>query len=111
MINAARRRVRRPAELTAREAASDSGPDMRIGVPKDVKTQEFRVGMTPAGVAILTGRGHQVLNEAGAGVGSSIPDDAFVKAGATIVPTREEVWGQADMVVKVKEPIAPEFPL
>jgi alanine dehydrogenase len=84
---------------------------MRIGVPKEIKTQEFRVGMTPAGVAILTGRGHQVLIEAGAGVGSSIPDDAFVKAGATIVPTREEVWGQADMIVKVKEPIAPEFPL
>jgi alanine dehydrogenase len=84
---------------------------MRIGVPKEIKTQEFRVGMTPSGVATLAARGHQVLVEQGAGVGSSIPDEAFVKAGATIVATREEVWGGADMVVKVKEPIAPEFGL
>jgi alanine dehydrogenase len=54
---------------------------MRIGVPKEIKTQEFRVGMTPAGVAILTGRGHTVLVEQGAGLGSSIPDDHYVKAG------------------------------
>jgi alanine dehydrogenase len=84
---------------------------MRIGVPKEIKTQEFRVGMTPSGVATLTARGHQILVEQNAGVGSSIPDEAFVKAGATIVATKEEVWGQADMVVKVKEPISPEFPL
>jgi alanine dehydrogenase len=84
---------------------------MRIGVPKEIKTQEFRVGMTPAGVAILTARGHTVLVEQNAGVGSSITDEAYVKAGAKIVATREEVWGQADMVVKVKEPIAPEFAL
>jgi alanine dehydrogenase len=84
---------------------------MRIGVPKEIKTQEFRVGMTPAGVAMLTQRGHTVLVEAGAGLGSSLPDDAYVKAGATMVSSREEVWGQADMVVKVKEPIAPEFAL
>jgi alanine dehydrogenase len=83
---------------------------MRIGVPKEIKTQEFRVGMTPSGAAILTARGHTVLVEQGAGLGSSIPDEAYVKAGATIVATREEVWG-ADMVVKVKEPIAPEFAL
>jgi alanine dehydrogenase len=82
---------------------------MRIGVPKEIKTQEFRVGMTPAGVAMLTQRGHTVLVETGAGLGSSLSDEAYVKAGATMVPTREEVWGQADMVVKVKEPIAPEF--
>lgn len=84
---------------------------MRIGVPKEIKTQEFRVGMTPSGVATLTARGHQVLVEQGAGIGSSMPDDAFVKAGATMVASREEVWGQADMVVKVKEPITPEFAL
>ena len=84
---------------------------MRIGVPKEIKTQEFRVGMTPAGVAILVARGHTVLVEQNAGVGSSIPDEAYVKAGAKILPTREEVWGAADMVVKVKEPIAPEFAL
>ncbi|MEZ4366848.1 MAG: alanine dehydrogenase [Kofleriaceae bacterium] len=84
---------------------------MRIGVPKEIKTQEFRVGLTPAGAAILTARGHTVLVEQGAGLGSSIPDDAYVKAGATIVGTREEVWGEGELVVKVKEPIAPEFPL
>jgi len=84
---------------------------MRIGVPKEIKNREFRVGMTPSGVATLTARGHSVLVEQGAGGGSAIPDEAYVKAGATIVPTKEEVWGQADMVVKVKEPIAPEFAL
>jgi alanine dehydrogenase len=84
---------------------------MRIGVPKEIKTQEFRVGMTPSGVATLVQRGHTVLVEQNAGVGSSIPDEAYIKAGAKIVPTRDEVWGQADMVVKVKEPIAPEFAL
>ena len=84
---------------------------MRIGVPKEIKTQEYRVGMTPAGVAILTHRGHTVLVEQGAGTGSGLPDAAYVKAGATMVATKDEVWGQADMVVKVKEPIAPEFPL
>jgi alanine dehydrogenase len=86
------------------------GIHMRIGVPKEIKTQEFRVGMTPSGAAILTARGHTVLVEQGAGLGSSIPDEAYVKAGAKIVATREEVWA-ADMVVKVKEPIAPEFAL
>ncbi len=84
---------------------------MRIGVPKEIKTQEFRVGMTPSGVATLVARNHEVLIEQGAGLGSSIPDEAYVKAGAKIVPTKEDVWGAADMVVKVKEPIAPEFPL
>jgi alanine dehydrogenase len=84
---------------------------MRIGVPKEIKTQEFRVGMTPAGVATLTQRGHTVLVEQGAGNGSAIPDEAYVNAGAKIIATREEVWGQADMIVKVKEPIAPEFAL
>jgi alanine dehydrogenase len=86
------------------------GIHMRIGVPKEIKTQEFRVGMTPSGAAMLTARGHTVLVEQGAGLGSSIPDEAYVKAGAKIVSTRDEVWG-ADMVVKVKEPIAPEFAL
>ncbi|HEY4179473.1 MAG TPA: alanine dehydrogenase [Kofleriaceae bacterium] len=81
---------------------------MRIGVPKEIKTQEFRVGMTPSGVAMLTARKHEVLVEQGAGLGSSIPDENYIKAGAKIVATADEVWA-ADMVVKVKEPIAPEF--
>ena len=59
---------------------------MRIGVPKEIKTQEFRVGMTPAGVATLVARGHHVSVEQGAGQGSAIPDEAYVKAGAKIVP-------------------------
>src|SRR5947207_6592647 len=84
---------------------------MRIGVPKEIKTQEFRVGMTPSGVATLVLRGHTVLIEQGAGVGSSIPDEDYIKVGGKIVASREEVWGSADMVVKVKEPIAPEFAL
>lgn len=83
---------------------------MRIGVPKEIKTQEFRVGMTPSGVATLVQRGHKVFVEQNAGVGSAIPDEMYVKAGATIVPTKEEIW-DCDMVVKVKEPIAPEFAL
>jgi len=82
---------------------------MRIGVPKEIKTLEFRVGMTPAGVAILTKRGHEVLVEQGAGLGSGLPDEAYTRAGAKIVASPDEVWGAADMVVKVKEPIAPEF--
>src|SRR5689334_7249546 len=69
------------------------GSPMRIGVPKEIKTQEFRVGMTPSGVAILVSRGHTVLLEQGAGLGSAIPDEAYVKAGAKIVASREEVWG------------------
>jgi alanine dehydrogenase len=84
---------------------------MRIGVPKEIKTQEFRVGMTPSGVATLVARGHTVMIEHGAGQGSAIPDDAYVKAGAKIVATKEEIWGTADMVVKVKEPIPTEYSL
>lgn len=84
---------------------------MRIGVPTEIKTKEFRVGLTPAGVAVLTKSGHQVMIERGAGLGSGLTDDEYQKAGGEIVADRAEVWGRAEMVVKVKEPIAPEFPL
>jgi alanine dehydrogenase len=84
---------------------------MIIGVPTEIKTQEFRVGMTPAGVTSLVEGGHKVLIQAGAGVGSSIPDDAFSAAGAELVATQAELWERAEMVVKVKEPIQPEFEL
>jgi len=84
---------------------------MRIGVPTEIKTKEFRVGMTPAGVAVLSKLGHQVLVEAGAGIGSGLSDEEYQRAGAELVGDRAEVWGRADMVVKVKEPIAPEFAL
>ena len=84
---------------------------MIIGVPKEIKAEEFRVGMTPAGVATLTKAGHEVLIEKGAGLGSGLADEDYTKAGAKLIDTAAEVWKTADMVVKVKEPIAPEFPL
>jgi len=83
---------------------------MIIGVPKEIKTLEFRVGMTPNGAATLIRGGHKVLVETGAGDGSTLPDELYGKAGCEIVATADEVWQRADMVVKVKEPIAPEFP-
>jgi alanine dehydrogenase len=79
-----------------------------IGVPKEIKTREYRVGMTPAGVRSLTSRGHKVLVEKSAGEGSGIKDSEYVAQGATIVPTAADAWG-ADMVVKVKEPLPQEY--
>jgi alanine dehydrogenase len=83
---------------------------MKVGVPKEVKNHEYRVALTPIGVHELTQNGHEVYVEAGAGVGSSIPDQEYVAAGATIVPSADDTWGSADMVLKVKEPIAEEYP-
>jgi alanine dehydrogenase len=82
---------------------------MRIGVPTEVKNHEYRVAITPAGVAEFVRRGHQVLVQAGAGAGSAITDDDFVGAGATIIPDADSVWAQADLLLKVKEPIASEY--
>lgn len=82
---------------------------MIIGVPREIMEAEYRVAITPVGVRELVAHGHQVLIEAGAGVGSSLTDDAFIRAGATIEPTAAAVWGRADVVVKVKEPLASEF--
>lgn len=81
---------------------------MIIGVPKEIKTREYRVGMTPAGVRSLTSKGHKVLVEKGAGEGSGLRDAEYVAQGATIVPTAADAWG-AQMVVKVKEPLAAEY--
>lgn len=81
---------------------------MLIGVPKEIKTREYRVGMTPAGVRALVGAGHKVIVEKSAGEGSGIADEAYVRAGATIVPTAADAWG-AEMVVKVKEPLKAEY--
>src|SRR5437763_5563205 len=78
---------------------------MRIGVPKEIKDNEYRVGMTPSGVAVLTRDGHQVFVEASAGNGSGFSDDEYYSAGATILPGADAVYDQADMIVKVKEPI------
>ncbi|GAB3008143.1 alanine dehydrogenase [Saccharothrix stipae] len=74
-----------------------------------MKNHEYRVAITPAGVVELVRRGHRVLIEAGAGGGSSIPDDEFVAAGAEIAPDADDVWGAAELVLKVKEPVAAEF--
>ena len=82
---------------------------MRIGVPAEVKNNEYRIAITPAGVRELTLAGHTVLVQSGAGLGSSILDDQFVAAGATIAPDADTTWGEADMVLKVKEPIAEEY--
>ena len=81
---------------------------MIIGVPKEIKTREYRVGMTPAGVRSLTARGHKVLVEKSAGEGSGIKDAEYVAAGASIVASAAEAWG-AEMVVKVKEPLKQEY--
>jgi alanine dehydrogenase len=82
---------------------------MRIGVPKEVKNHEYRVAMTPAGVHELVSHGHDVLVEVGAGIGSSIPDEQYVEAGAKMVGSPDEVWGDAEMVLKVKEPVSEEY--
>src|SRR5262245_18542879 len=82
---------------------------MLIGIPKEVKTDEGRVAMVPGGVDWLVRRGDQVLVEAGAGVKSGIPDTAFTSSGAKIAATAAEVWSKADMIVKVKEPLASEW--
>jgi alanine dehydrogenase len=89
--------------------------DMRIGVPSEVKNREYRVALTPAGVHELTRLGHEVLVQAGAGAGSALPDAEFAAAGARIVAAddadtaADAVWAQADLLLKVKEPVAQEY--
>ncbi|MCT2278265.1 alanine dehydrogenase [Micromonospora chalcea] len=82
---------------------------MKVGIPREVKNHEYRVAITPAGVNEFTRHGHEVFVEAGAGVGSSITDDEFAAAGAKILATADEVWDTAELVLKVKEPIAEEY--
>jgi alanine dehydrogenase len=84
---------------------------MVIGVPKEIKEGEKRVGMTPQGVDALVAHGHRVLVEKGAGDGSGFSDQEYRKAGATLVHKGKDLWDEADIVVKVKEPLDPEFPL
>src|SRR5664279_3031021 len=83
---------------------------MIVGVPKEVKADEYRVAITPAGVRELTAAGHTVHVEQGAGVGSSIPDEDFVATGAKILDDPDDIWAAADLVLGVKEPIAVEYP-
>ena len=84
---------------------------MKVGIPKEIKNNENRVGMTPAGVAAMTARGHEVFVQHTAGDGSGFSDDEYVGAGAKILPTIEDVYREAEMIVKVKEPIEPEYNL
>jgi alanine dehydrogenase len=87
----------------------DGVDNVKVGIPREVKNNEFRVAITPAGAYELTRAGHQVFVEAGAGGGSSIADADFVAAGATVLDSADDVWGTADLVLKVKEPIAEEY--
>jgi alanine dehydrogenase len=82
---------------------------VRVGVPKEVKNNEYRVAITPIGVHELVAHGHEVLVEHDAGVGSSIPDEEYVAAGARIVAAADDVWADAEMVLKVKEPVPEEY--
>ena len=82
---------------------------MRVGIPTEIKNNEYRVAITPAGVAELTRRGHEVLIQAGAGEGSAISDNDFKAAGAQLAATADQVWAEADLLLKVKEPIEAEY--
>lgn len=82
---------------------------MRIGVPSEIKNNEYRVAITPAGVHQLVAAGHDVIVQRGAGVGSAVPDDVYAAAGATLLDSAAEVWGAAELVCKVKEPVADEY--
>src|SRR6187401_890445 len=82
---------------------------MRIGVPTEIKSNEFRVGLVPGSVRELTARAHEVIVQSGAGAGIFADDDAYEKAGARILPTAEAVFAEAELIVKVKEPQAVEY--
>jgi alanine dehydrogenase len=86
-----------------------AGGDVLIGVPREIKNHEYRVAITPAGVHELDRHGHDVVVERGAGVGSSIPDEDYIAAGAKILDSAEAVWAEAGLILKVKEPIAGEY--
>jgi alanine dehydrogenase len=81
-----------------------------VGLPKEIKDNEYRVGLTPAGVRALTDARHTVVVERSAGVGSGFADELYERAGAKLLDTADEVWAQGEMIVKVKEPIRPEYP-
>lgn len=83
---------------------------MKIGLPKEIKDNEYRVGLTPAGVQALAHAGHEVYVQKTAGEGSGFTDEQYVKAGGKLLDTADDIWKTGDMIVKVKEPIAPEYP-
>jgi alanine dehydrogenase len=82
---------------------------VKVGIPREVKNHEYRVAITPAGVHELVRNGHEVVIEAEAGLGSSIPDEDYVAAGAKILATADDVWAEGDLILKVKEPVASEY--
>ena len=82
---------------------------MRVGIPTELKDDEHRVAITPSGVAAFVARGHEVLVQAQAGIGSAIPDRAYREAGAELVDSPDAIWERADLILKVKEPLEPEF--
>ncbi len=82
---------------------------MIVGVPREIKTGEQRVALTPAGARALGERGHRLLIEEGAGLGSGIRDEEYAAAGA-VLESPERVWAEAEMIIKVKEPLPPEYP-
>ncbi len=82
---------------------------MKVGIPREVKNHEYRVAITPSGVHELVGHGHEVFVEKDAGVGSSIPDDDYVAAGARVLDDADDVWGTGDLILKVKEPVEQEY--
>ncbi|HXU44893.1 MAG TPA: alanine dehydrogenase [Thermoanaerobaculia bacterium] len=83
---------------------------MRIGIPKEIKDHEYRVGMIPAGVHTLAADGHEVVVQAGAGAGSGFSDQQYAEAGARVIDDVDRVWAEAEMIIKVKEPVEPEYP-
>ena len=83
---------------------------MKIGLPKEIKDNEYRVGLTPAGVQALKDSGHELFVQKTAGEGSGFSDEQYVNAGAKMLDTADEIWQTGDMIVKVKEPVAPEYP-
>lgn len=83
---------------------------MEIGISKEIKDQEFRVGLSPSSVLVLTEKGHAIFVEAGAGVGAGFTDEDYQQAGAQIVSSTEDVWN-CELIVKVKEPLQPEYRL
>src|SRR5690606_24327639 len=89
----------------------DEEPIGIVGVPKEIKPDEYRVAMLPVGVEELSRAGHRVLVERGAGLGSGLPDELYQQSGAELVDTPAEVYGTADLIVKVKEPLPIEWPM
>jgi alanine dehydrogenase len=91
-------------------ASRNGGVIVRIAVPREIKNHEYRVALTPAGAHELTSRGHDVYVEQGAGLGSAITDEEYLAAGAKVLASADDVWAEGDLVLKVKEPIAEEYP-